>query len=1026
LSTDPYNVKRQARTAIGKKVTRYNTLPANHPDFEPLRKQILSTQYGCNRLGLPFSPATHAVEIVETLRDEVLPGYGKHLRGDVVSKLCKKPTGGVCKAKAAALGLDCQEVRDATWHEQEAQQTNQDGTPKRGRTAKHTLAQNYAPNVTHAALPKYVEDMYVKFFMRASYLPSGANNNLRHVSVLKHELEEELYAVYPAMLRELNEEHGSDIFDHQDRASNDTYTVLQANILTAMHLASKDGFTDEQEVTSRRDFAIAKYRHTLNRSCWVRRGHAMGQKQPSGPVPTDHLRKKATWNPDAFPSIKPIDPAHFWKVLDRRKVRWTFNINETVCESHQNGPGQVAAHKKLTEQIADLMLDGVDATNPKMRALVREQDIMKAHVDLYNIHLEQFQKCRPYIKDLESRLVPGQCVVYRDFVNQHNHLGNKVVNLILTKLWRDKIDGEVKVLKIHNVITDKATKGTTCAVMADVLDFHFKPEGKHANGYFDDVEIVYLCGDHGSHFASTTTYWNESNAYKKYKKMIFPVFLCPYHGYNRCDGAGVQLKRLAEQANRNGKGPVVAKDYQLLMNTSAHIDSVCCYIPIVNRPLDVHTIKFNSSEGSIAKRYCEIRYTFINAANQMAMRAGIYLARLVPGEGAFDVVDMIQRSTNELCSKCSDRLQRPETHGDQPCPSTQEELVDRSNVVGPDPIRLDVPQWSKQWHKANKIVDQARREEGKVVKPPGEFPCKVPDCRKNQYKTVRGCNNHILAVHVNKDITKEAAKQYMYEDSRLPPKGAVLNANDSSLVQASVPEGANESSMVQASVPEDALLDANESSMVQASVPEQPYDARRLANIADNSQAMERIMGGSFINMARAPPIKKKRKKPSKPVSEVNTRSPRPRRSTAGNVCYKEVDETIYQSTNPDRGDPADDGDPAGDPTDDLQEDPLEDSLLGSVVAISGNEKVPWIALVTSVPCADTIKVSWMLGSGAGNWVVNYCTGSKSKPEIETQTQRQDNMLGVVVSKAPLHNQPVYISKQQWKQFMEGHKLKTK
>ena len=57
----------------------------------------------------------------------------------------------------------------------------------------------------------------------------------------------------------------------------------------------------------------------------------MGQKQSSGPVPTGHLRKKTTWSPDAFPSIKPIDPAHFWKVLEGRKVQWTFQQDQWPC-----------------------------------------------------------------------------------------------------------------------------------------------------------------------------------------------------------------------------------------------------------------------------------------------------------------------------------------------------------------------------------------------------------------------------------------------------------------------------------------------------------------------------------------------------------------------------------------------------------------------------------------------------------------------------------------------------------------------
>ena len=265
------------------------------------------------------------------------------MKGLLASQLCSRQTGGIDCAKTDALGLDAKVVRSAKWHEQEAQQTKQNGAAKRRRKAAQTLSRNYPSDITREALPEYVQKMYEDFFMRASYVPSGAKDNLRHVSVLKHELEEELYAMYPAMLRDLSQAHRDELFEHVDRPSNDTYTVLQASILTAEYWASKDGFTPEEEVSHRRDVAVKKYRAKLNHSTWKKRGHSMGPPQKAGPKKTDDLRKISTWDPSKFEHITPIDPCLFWQVLANRKVKYTFNVNPTICELCQNGPGQQAA-----------------------------------------------------------------------------------------------------------------------------------------------------------------------------------------------------------------------------------------------------------------------------------------------------------------------------------------------------------------------------------------------------------------------------------------------------------------------------------------------------------------------------------------------------------------------------------------------------------------------------------------------------------------------------------------------------------
>jgi len=618
------------------------------PSFSQERQKLQATQYGRKLLAklldepLAEQAATNA-SIVQVLKRDILPHQGKHVKGHFTATLCRPTNDSTLRQKATALGLSVNQVRYATWHEREAKQSDANGVCKRNKSAAATLAQNYPADVTRESLPAVIEQMYVDFFIDASYVPSGANNELRHVSQTQHELMEEMYAMYPAMLRTLSDDDLAHIFENTKRDSCTTYTVLQASILAVQHWEKAEGFDSRAEVNARRKVAKAIYRAKLNHSCWNRRGYAMGQPSPSGVQKTSDLQQISTWDPAKFDAVTPIDSEHFLDVLTRRNVRWTYNIHPTICKFCQDGPGQVAASKQVAKSIGDLMSEGVPENDPKVRDLKHKQDIIEANMMLYKIHQKQFNTCRPYIKEIEKTLKVGECVLYRDFVNQHNYLGDKVVNLILVKLWREKAGDDLSVLKIHNVVTDKATKGTTCDVMADVMDFHLKPKSMTGNGWFDDIHKIYLCGDHGSHFASTKTFWNESGMFEMYNKQIHCVFLCSYHGYNRCDGAGVQLKRVAQQAARNGRGPITERDYQHLMNTSAHLDSVCCVIPTVNRPVRRFRSDYNTSEDNISRKYCEVKYSYTNEKGGIAFRQGIYLARLFPGVGQFDVVDMLHR-----------------------------------------------------------------------------------------------------------------------------------------------------------------------------------------------------------------------------------------------------------------------------------------------------------------------------------------------------------------------------------------------
>ena len=60
------------------------------------------------------------------------------------------------------------------------------------------------------------------------------------------------------------------------------------------------------------------------------------------------------------------------------------------------------------------------ANTRRRKALVTEQRALTKAVDLYRVHLRQYEKQRAKAQQLEADLVPGEGVLYRDFVNDHD------------------------------------------------------------------------------------------------------------------------------------------------------------------------------------------------------------------------------------------------------------------------------------------------------------------------------------------------------------------------------------------------------------------------------------------------------------------------------------------------------------------------------------------------------------------------------------------------------------------------------
>jgi hypothetical protein len=143
---------------------------------------------------------------------------------------------------------------------------------------------------------------------------------------------------------------------------------------------------------------------------------------------------------------------------------------------------------------------------------------------------------------------------------------NQLKNLVLVMLWRKQPDQKILLQRnFHHFCTDAETRKTDSYYVADVFDYHLREEGPRT---FRKFHKIYLCGDHGGHFSSQETIFNESTFKTKYNIEVECLFLCSYHAYNLCDGVGVHSKREAEKVNKSGLLLVSAGDYAHQMRNS--------------------------------------------------------------------------------------------------------------------------------------------------------------------------------------------------------------------------------------------------------------------------------------------------------------------------------------------------------------------------------------------------------------------------------------------------------------------------
>ena len=141
-------------------------------------------------------------------------------------------------------------------------------------------------------------------------------------------------------------------------------------------------------------------------------------------------------------------------------------------------------------------------------------------------------------------------------------------------------------LCVHNICSDAVSQGCDAHFVKDVMEHHLSGPDLSNSCSLSLTPFIHLSpsitgrsrvgeelirkqkaaaarsgisfeivqsGDHGPHFSSKETFFNQTLFFQDYGVILTDCFLCSYHAFNVCDAAGNVSKTLASAALRDGK-----------------------------------------------------------------------------------------------------------------------------------------------------------------------------------------------------------------------------------------------------------------------------------------------------------------------------------------------------------------------------------------------------------------------------------------------------------------------------------------
>jgi len=363
-------------------------------------------------------------------------------------------------------------------------------------------------------------------------------------------------------------------------------------------------------------------------------------------------------------------------------------------------------------------------------------------------HVEQLETARERVKQAEADLKEGEVLIYRDFVNTYTPDG-KMMNLVLVCMWKTKPQQTTPhIVKINNYCSHAKTSGASSWYVADVFEYHLKKEG--GTEFFRQFNHIILAGDHGPHFISIMTVHNQSRWFDKYGKTVYCLFLCSYHAYNRCDGAGVETIKLVKINKKKNKEIYDSQIMANVMNESNYSNSVAVAFPRINTSANVFPLNLKTGHGLQLVKKCEMRYFMDDPVT--LQQTGIVYIRNISSKTTDERFQVIQTQTYSksnaalgICQCCSDMEQQPKFHASADiCPNAhvsegsmaKRVFVDRPGGVPlPDDTRFDGRQLSKE----------QRKKMATLMNDP-RYIIVCPECGF-LYRTIGPCNTHLRKMH---------------------------------------------------------------------------------------------------------------------------------------------------------------------------------------------------------------------------------------------------------------------------------------
>jgi hypothetical protein len=696
-------------------------------------------------------------------------------------------------------GLSTKYVQSARWLSREYSEVVPD----------RLLTEKYPMSVKRIKVEKAPVDVLIlAFFESKSQVPSGARRATRQLLIDLSHLQFAFYAEYPQWLRKLHLAM-PELLQTILVKSHAKLTRFESSLARAVHEQTLPGFDAGKEEELRWQVTEQTYKnHLAAKRALAKAQLAINLTKTAEAIDnemkleveelvlkaeetttdlcneTSDLATVTANSSQPYVMHNPPTQAFLFKTLKKHDVHWTQKFKPTECPIHDKGQMHLAAHTialsrlyETKQALSDLQVQIKQGKDQKLDVSdLRKQEpkLLKAHqtaegahrilrdeVQKYTTHLKQYECCRAVIKKIEENLKVGECVMYRDFVAAYNCEGKKVQNLVLVVLYRDAPNGPLKTFKFNNLCDDKRTRSADPAYVADVFEFYFgkNVDPKYNCDFFrrNKITRVYVSGDHGTHFSSIQTMFNESRFKEEYGIELIAFFLCSYHAYNRCDGAGVETKRISIQSSRGRISLRSGAEIAQSLNDSNYDNSIAFDLVVISRPRDFFP-KLVKHEYLDLRRMCEVKHNFVNEHGHTSSEIGVILCRLVPfapgetGGCKYEVYDLHEEPPNgALCRPCSKEKQYPVRHSEgNPC-RWLDEILNHENprnpgnmkqsmlaqTDGPDPNRIRGPQLEKS---SKKIL--------------GNFPCNVVDERG--YRCLTG-HHYNSALHANKHMQRKHA-----------------------------------------------------------------------------------------------------------------------------------------------------------------------------------------------------------------------------------------------------------------------------